>query len=70
MEVDGSGNAETVVLVENTGDCEAGCIGLEDDRLCQVEMLVDRCFGKCFLELSECELWISGPFPFACRFLL
>jgi len=67
--VDRSENAETIVLVENTGDCEATWVRLEDDRLCRVEMLVDRCFGKCLLELPEWELCLAGPFPFACRFL-
>jgi hypothetical protein len=69
VEVDRSGNAETVILVENTGDCEATCVCLEDERLCRVEMLVVQCFGNCILELPECELCLSGPFTFASRFL-
>jgi len=61
--IDWAKNPESVVLVEDAGDCEAACIGLQNDRFLRVEVLEDRCFGKGLFELSKCEFGIPSQFP-------
>jgi hypothetical protein len=63
VEIDCAKNPESVVLVEDAGDCEAACIGLQNDRFLPVEVLEDQCFGKGLFELSKCEFGIPSPFP-------
>jgi len=63
VEIDWAKNPEFVVLVKNASDCEATCIGLQNDRFLQVEMLEDWCFFKGRFELSKCEFGIPSPFP-------
>jgi len=63
VEIDWAKNPESVVLVEDAGDCEAACIGLQNDQFLRVEMLENRCFGTGFFELSKCEFGIPSPFP-------
>jgi len=63
VEIDWVKNPESVILVEDAGDCEAACVGLQNDRFLRVEMLEDRCFGKGLFEFSKCEFGIPSPFP-------
>jgi hypothetical protein len=63
VEIDLGKNPESGILVEDAGDCEADCIGRQNDRFLWVEMLEDRCFGKGHYELSKCEFGIPSPFP-------
>jgi len=42
IEIEWAKNPESVVLVEDEGDCEAACIGLQNDRFLRVEVLEDR----------------------------
>jgi len=63
VEIDWAKNAESVVLVEDAGVCEAACIGLQNDRFLRLEVQEDRCFGKGLFELSKCEFGIPSPFP-------
>ena len=69
MEVDLSENAEAIVLVEKTGDCEATSVHFDDDRLWQVGLLVHWCFSKRLLQFPKSEHWPSGPCSVACRML-
>jgi len=39
VEVDRSENPETVIPVENASHGETACIGLQNNRLCRVEMV-------------------------------
>jgi len=41
VEIDWAKNPESVVLVKDAGDWEAACIGLQNDRFLQVDMLED-----------------------------
>jgi hypothetical protein len=37
VKIDWAKNPESVVLVEDAGDCEACCIGLQNDRFCRLK---------------------------------
>jgi hypothetical protein len=63
VEIDWAKNPESVVLVDDAGDCEAASIGLQNDRFLWVEVLEDWCFGKGLFELSKCEFGIPSTFP-------
>jgi hypothetical protein len=39
VEVDFSDNAETVILVKNSGYSEGACISLQNNRLCGIEIV-------------------------------
>jgi hypothetical protein len=56
-------NPESVLLVEDAGDCEAAFIGLPNDLFLGVEMLQDWCACVELFELSMCEFGIPSPFP-------
>ena len=62
VEIDWVKNPESVILVEDASDCEAACIGLQNDRFLRVEMLEDQCFSKGLFELSKCKFGIPSPF--------
>ena len=64
VKIDWAKNPESIVLVKDAGDCEAACIGLQNDRSLRGELLEDRCFGKGLFELSKCNFGIPSPFPF------
>jgi len=70
VEIDWAKNPESVVQVKNAGDCEATCIGQQDDRFLQVEMLDDRCYGKGLFKLPKCEFSIPSPFSLPCALCL
>jgi len=63
VEMDWAKNPKSAVLVEDAGDREAACIGLQNGRFLRVEMLQDPCVGKGLFELSKCEFGIPIPFP-------
>jgi len=63
VEIDWAKNPESVIVVKDAGDCEAACIGLQNDRFLRVEVLEDRCLGKALFELSKCVFGIPSPFP-------
>jgi hypothetical protein len=63
QEADWAENSESVVMVKDAGDCEAACIGLQNDQFLRVEMLEDRCFGKGLFELSKFKFGIPRLFP-------
>jgi hypothetical protein len=70
VEVDWPEDPETVILMENAGNCEAACISLEDGCLRWVEMLEDRCCGEGLLDLLKGKFRISSQFPFCRRLSL
>jgi hypothetical protein len=53
VEVARSENPETIVLVENAGSGEATWIGLNNNRLCQVEMVKNWLISKSSFELPK-----------------
>jgi len=63
VEIDWAKNPNSVVHVEDAGDCEAACIGLQNAPFLPVQMLEDRCFGKGLFDLSKCKFVIPSPFP-------
>ena len=63
VEIDYAKNAESVILIKDAGNCEAACIGLQNDRFLLVDMLEDRCYSKGLFELLKCEFGIPSPFP-------
>jgi len=69
VEVDRSEGSGSVFLIKDSGDRKATCIGLENDRLCRVEMLDDRCSGEGPLQLLKCEFGLTSPFPFLSRLI-
>jgi hypothetical protein len=64
VEVDWSENPETVILVENAGYGQAACIGLQNNRLCRVEMVENWCIGEGPFQLLKRKFDIPSPFPF------
>jgi len=46
LEIDWAKKPESVVLVEDAGDYEAACIGLQNDRFLRVEVVEDRWVGN------------------------
>jgi hypothetical protein len=64
VEVDWSVNPETVILVENAGYGEAACIGLRNNRLCQVKMVENWCVIEGSFQLAKHKFGIPSPFPF------
>jgi len=67
VEVKWPEDLETVVMIEDAGNCEAACIGLEEGCLSWVEMLEDRCSSEGLLELLKGQFRFSSPFPFGRR---
>jgi len=63
VEIDWPTNPESVVLVEDAGICEAACLCLQNDWFLRVEMLENRCCGKCLFQRSKCDFGIPNPFP-------
>jgi hypothetical protein len=63
VEIDWAKNPKSVVLVKDAGECEAACIGLQNDRFLRDEMLEDRCLGKGLFELLKFKFGIPSPFP-------
>jgi hypothetical protein len=63
VEIDWAKHPESVVLVEDAGNCEATCIGQQNDQFLRVEVLDDQCFGKGLFEFPQCEFGIPSPFP-------
>ena len=63
VEAEWAKNHKSVGLVMDCGDCDATCIGLQNDRFWQVETLVDQYFGKTLFELLKCYFGVLGPFP-------
>jgi len=65
VEVDRSENAETLRLADDTGNCKTALVCLQDERLCKVMMLVNRCFGQSLLEIPKVNsaIWVHTNLP-------
>lgn len=57
-------NLKTVILVEYAGYGKAACIGLQNTRLCQVEMVQNLCFGEGSFQLLNRKFGIPSPIQF------
>jgi hypothetical protein len=62
VDIDWAKNPDSVILVNDIGDCEAACSGLQIDRFFRVTMLQPWYIDKGLVELLNCEFGILSPF--------